>query len=293
MVTTETDVPVGGEGGLHVDVVRGTGEGRRCAIVFLHGGGWRALSKEVMHVYANPMAELGFVGIPAQYRLLHEAPWPAQIRDVKTVIGWVRANAERLDIEPDRVVLWGASAGGHLALLAAGTPGDPFNDGEGDRAGDRDHRSDHATDQVAAVVALFPPTGFHHGQPTERHLASGARLLGQDHDADTAHRASPISHVGPDHPPTLLLHGTDDQVVSHRHSVVLYEALSEAGATVDLHLFHGHDHEFVAIPSALRPVVAEAAYFLDRFVIDPEGHRAEAESVSHFARRAAERRRRS
>ncbi|MEZ5375161.1 MAG: alpha/beta hydrolase [Acidimicrobiales bacterium] len=284
MSVVETCVVPSPTGELLVDVFRPTSTGNRCGIIFFHGGGWRALSREVMHVYAQPMAELGFVGLAADYRLLGEAPWPAQIHDVKRFIRWARTNADQLGIDPERIVLWGASAGAHLSLLAAGTPSDAFGDDSND--------PDAASDDVAAVIALFPPTGFHHGEPTERYLASGNTLLGEGYDAPAAHRASPISHVGPDFPPTLLLHGTDDHIVSHRHSEVMFEALREAGASVDLHLFHGHDHEFVAIPSVLRRVAAEAAYFIDRFVIDPEQHRAEAEEFSLFARRAAEERRR-
>ncbi|HEY9218508.1 MAG TPA: prolyl oligopeptidase family serine peptidase, partial [Phenylobacterium sp.] len=100
--------------------------------------------------------------------------------------------------------------------------------------------------------------------------------------------ASPLTYAGERFPPTLLLHGTSDRMVHHSASQAMFEALRSAGASVDLHLFHGHNHGFAAIPSMRERIADEAAYFLDRMLIDPAKHQAEAEGHSIFARRAAE-----
>ena len=94
----------------------------RTAVILLHGGGWRGGNKEMMEVFGPELARHGFVALAAEYRLLGEAPWPAQIEDVKASIRWVRANADQLGIDPNKIALQGFSAGGHLSLLAAGTP---------------------------------------------------------------------------------------------------------------------------------------------------------------------------
>jgi acetyl esterase/lipase len=131
-MSDETDVTFAEAAGieLKLDVVAPRGESLRAAIIYLHGGGWRGGSRETMRPIAKAMADRGFIGLPAQYRLTGQAPWPAQIHDVKAAIRWTRANADRLAIDPGRIVLWGSSAGAHLALLAAGTPDDPAFEGD-------------------------------------------------------------------------------------------------------------------------------------------------------------------
>jgi acetyl esterase/lipase len=92
----------------------------RTAVILLHGGAWRFGSAEAMVPYAEALARHGFVAIAAEYRLLGEAPWPAQLNDVWDAIAWTRARAGELDIDAEKIALQGFSAGGHLALLAAG-----------------------------------------------------------------------------------------------------------------------------------------------------------------------------
>ncbi len=284
-MSVEQDVTfsAAGEMELKLDIYRPKGESKRAAILFFHGGGWRGGTKAGMRGYAEALAEYGFVGIPSQYRLLGQAPFPAQINDVKAAIRWTRANAAKLDIDPDKIALFGASAGAHLTLLAAGTPNDPRFEGDGSNQG--------VSSAVGAAIALFPPTGFYHGAPSDKYLAPATNLLGEGYSAEAAHAASPITYVSENYPPTLFLHGTQDRVVHHAHSIVMHDALRAAKAKADVHLFHGHNHEFVAIPSVKKLVMAEVAYFLDRSMIDPEKYRAEAEEFSMFARRAAEERR--
>src|ERR1700761_7740000 len=90
---------------LKLDIYPAEGEAKRAAILYFHGGGWRGGSREAMRPDARAMAALGYVGLPAQYRLLGEAPYPAQIHDVKAAIRWTRANAARLDIDPERIIV--------------------------------------------------------------------------------------------------------------------------------------------------------------------------------------------
>src|SRR5689334_3050063 len=143
---------------LQLDVYRPEGVSTRTAILFFHGGGWRAGTRAMMGPDARAMAEHGFVGLPAQYRLVGQAPWPAQIDDVKAAIRWTRAHADELGVDPNRIVLWGSSAGAQLALLAAGTPDVREIEGAlGPRA---------VSSHVAAVIAVHPPVSFHLGEPT-------------------------------------------------------------------------------------------------------------------------------
>lgn len=282
-MASEKDITYAQAGGidLKLDIYRPEGASKRAAILYFHGGGWRGGSREGMRNHARAMAEYGYVGLPTQYRLLGQSPFPAQIEDVKTAVRWTRAHAKDLDIDPDRIILWGSSAGAHLSLLAAATPNYAPFEGKG-WEGD--------SSAVAAVIAEHPPVEFHLGEATGRHTTPGANLLGEGATPERAKEASPIAYAREDFPPTLLLHGTYDRVVNHAASEAMLAALRAAKAPVDLHLFHGHNHGFASLPSMRKLLAAEVDYFLDRNVIDPAKYEAETLEFSMFARRAAEER---
>jgi acetyl esterase/lipase len=255
---------------LGIDIFWPPNPAKRCAVIMLHGGGWGAGHRSEMHAYAKLAAQHGFVAIAAEYRLLDEAPWPAQINDVKDVIRWVRNNAEFLQIDPDRIAVQGYSAGGHLALLAAGTAGKscfgvtaPHPEGDA---------------KVNAVLAFFAPADL-----TGERSPPVKRLLADSGD-DAAAEASPIHYIAHGFPPTFLASGTVDQIIPYPASLRLFEALCAAGAKTDLHFYHSHTHEFTALPSMLAPVQAQVALFLDRTLVDPEFYRQENLRLNRFTR---------
>ncbi len=264
-MTDKMDVAVPGTGRreLMVDLYWPRCESLATAVILLHGGGWRMGSRKSMADYARILAAQGFLAVAAEYRLLGEAPWPAQLDDVKDVIRWVQGHAGEYGVDPRKIALEGFSAGGHLALLAAGTnePADP---------------------RVAAVIALFAPAIL------ERTVGPGPNalmmLLGAHCDDRAIESANPIAHVRAGFPPTFLLGGMDDPLVPPAVTLRLFDALVRAESAVDLHLIHGHTHEFSALPSMLEPVQAEVALFLKRSVVDPARYRRENLELNMFAR---------
>jgi len=262
-----------GETKLRLDVLRPVQGSARTAVILLHGDNWRAGDKRDMHLVGRSLADRGFVALPTQYRLTGQAPWPAQIQDVKAAICWTRANADQLEIEPDRIVLYGVSAGGHLALLAAGTPNHPTFDPRGG-----------VSSAVAAVVAIHPPTTLYMSGERPPHASGASALLGKAATLTRARTASPTTYVNKAFPPTLLLHGTRDQVVHHAASQWMFDALSAVDVPADLHLFHGHDHGFAALPSMAPLIEAEVALFLDRTVVAPARHQDEVDRQGLFSR---------
>ncbi|HMO85276.1 MAG TPA: alpha/beta hydrolase, partial [Lacipirellulaceae bacterium] len=187
-------------------------------VVLIHGGAWLAGHKRDALRPAQPLIESGQYAVASiGYRLSGEAQWPAQIHDCKAAIRWLRAHADAHRLDADRIGVWGASAGGHLAAVL-GTSGDVATL-EGDLGPHRDVSS-----RVACVVDYFGPTDF---LQMNRTAIPGARL---DHDSPHApeallvggpiqeHRervatANPITYVTPDDPPFLLVHGTQDELV--------------------------------------------------------------------------------
>lgn len=237
----------------------------RTAVILLHGGAWRFGSPGDMAPYAKILSEQGFTAIAAEYRLLGEAAYPAQLEDVRDIIAWVRARAKDLGIDADKIALEGFSAGAHLALIAAGTA------------------AQHGGSSVAAVISFFaPPRLDRPSPPGMPSIAEG--LLGPAPSPAAVRAASPIHHVGSGFPPTFLLGGMEDFLVPAADTLELFQALVGVRADVDLHLYHGHLHEFALLPSMLGPVQAEVALFLKRSVVDPAGHREENRRLNPFAR---------
>jgi len=139
----------GGDMDLRCDLYRpAPGTEKRMATIHLHGGGFTGGSKDTLTERIQPYAAQGYLAIASQYRLLGPAAWPAMIEDVKTAIRWTRANAASLGIDPARIVIVGYSAGGHLALRAAGTQNRRELEGSGGNAG--------AGTQGCGVCGLLP-----------------------------------------------------------------------------------------------------------------------------------------
>jgi acetyl esterase len=210
-------------------------EGKLPLVVWVHGGGWQNGTKA-----GNPagfLAMEGYVSASLDYRLTDVAPFPAQIEDCKAAIRWLRANAEKYHIDPDRIGVWGASAGGHLVALL-GTAGDQ-------KAWDVGENTDQ-TSRVQAVCDYFGPTDFTRMPGAAATKADGpvAKLLGGpvSEKTEAARAASPVTYVSKDDPPFLICHGTEDKTVAMSQSEQLHEALKEAGVETTLLKVKGAGH---------------------------------------------------
>ncbi len=199
-------------------------------VIWIHGGGWRAGSAQSCPI--TNLAERGFVIASINYRLSHHAVFPAQIQDCRAAVRWLRSNSGKFGIDPERIGVWGASAGGHLAALL------------GTSAAATELQATDATDPascaVQAVCDWFGPTDLlrmnqHAGElGTLNHDAPGSPeslLLGGplQQQQELARLASPLTWIESDAPPFLIVHGEKDPLVSIRQSEVLHEALKKAG----------------------------------------------------------------
>lgn len=249
---------------LKVDLYRpeGSAPSKRTAILLVHGGGWAFGERGMVAPLAIQLAAQGFLAVAVEYRLVPEAPWPAQRDDVVAAARWTAQNAERLGIEPDRVVLLGFSAGGHLAMMAAGAP--------------------EERPQVAAVVALFTPSELTAEAEPSKGRTPAAMLLGPEATEAAAQAASPLPQITADFPPVFLLHGSADWVMHPTTSITMYEKLVSLGVTAELHIVARAHHEFACESGMAGPIAAEIALFLDRVVIDPERWDAASKAENIF-----------
>jgi acetyl esterase/lipase len=241
---------------LHVDIFRpAPSAGVVPGLLFLPGGGWQTANRAPLKErYGIPLAQQGYVCVVGEYRVMDEAPWPAQIHDVKATIRWMRANSERLGIDPAAIVVGGKSAGGHLALLAAGTRGLAAFEGDGGNT--------TMSSEVAAVIGVAPVADLTEFA-SRRNMA---QLFGGHATPEIVKAASPLTYANGDYPPTLLIHGTADDRVPHAMTMQMYQALERAGVPVDLHLYAGQDHFFDQEPQLSAAVAAAMALFMARYV---------------------------
>jgi acetyl esterase/lipase len=200
-------------------------------VALIHGGGWVNGDRLGYASLAIQLARTGeYAAVTVGYRLSGEASWPAQIHDCKAAIRWIRANARALNLDPDKIAVWGSSAGGHLSSLL-GTSGD-VAELEGDLGPYKGVSS-----RVQAVVNLCGPEDFtqalvfnKNGQPVWDDAAVTGLLGGPATERKAeARAASPVTHVTPDDPPFITFHGTADQRVAFRHAEVIHAALQKAG----------------------------------------------------------------
>jgi acetyl esterase/lipase len=229
------------------------GDARRAVVVLVHGGAWRGGDKADLSRFGLSLAERGFACAAVEYRRSDEATFPAQIRDVKAAIRWLRANADRAGVDPDRIGAFGHSAGAHLAVLAALTPDHPdlAPDPSYSSAGDSD-----VSDALSAVVGVAGLYNFEHA-PERDELVS--LLGGSRSEVPAAYDlASPSTHLRGEGrpgesrpsggrrraiPPVLLLHGAEDDVVPSMASELFYDDLDAASASAECVVAEGAGHD--------------------------------------------------
>jgi acetyl esterase/lipase len=230
----------GGKEKLLLDLARPRkGTGPFPATLVLHAGAWIMGSRKSAVPMILELARRGYVAVSASYRLAPGHRYPAQLHDAKCAVRWLRANAARYRIDPERIAVLGYSAGGHLACLLGTTGTQPGLEGTGGHAG---HSS-----KVQLVVAYYPVTDLGRLRKSFPHALVLKPFLGSS-SARACARASPISHADRCSAPTLLIHGTADMLVPLAQSEVFARKLREAGTYVKLHTIEKAGHGFGSGP---------------------------------------------
>ncbi|MGW7433459.1 alpha/beta hydrolase fold domain-containing protein [Streptomyces sp. NPDC054861] len=259
-----------------LDVLVPAGEGPFPAVVWIHGGGWLDGDRRYppptvpADLLRGSVLSAGLALVSVDYRHSLEAPFPAQLHDVKAAIRYVRRFADAFGIDPDRMAVWGESAGGHLAALAGLVgPGSPdaeaLEGAHGVGSGDTGVRAIVDWYGVSDLVALagHPLPGLPPG--TDFPDPYDALLGGTEAERPAlARAASPVTYAdGPTPPPFLLVHGTRDGLVPFSQSEALAKALTAAGGEATLRPVDGADHIFLGCPD-IPGIVAESVAFLAR-----------------------------
>lgn len=220
------------------------------SLIVVHGGSWSGGERSDFPQWNQMFAAEGYTVFDVDYRLA-QPNYLTATGDVKCAVKWVKENAVKFKISPDRIALLGRSAGAHLALLAAYSAGDARLPAS--------YLETSASENVRAVVSIYAPTDllWAYDNPANQRVIDGPATLsrflgGSPHESDEMREryilASPVSHVARNTPPTLLIHGGQDQLVRLENMNLLADKLKQAGAPHKT-LFipyaqHGFDYNF-------------------------------------------------
>jgi len=212
--------------GLYGDLYLPRGDGPFPAVLLIHGGSWAGGSRSHMGGIARRLAGRGFVVFNISYRLAPEHLYPAQIDDCRSAIYWLQDNAASYKIRPDKLGVWGFSAGGHLAALLGTKSLEIDNEGR--------------SLDIRVVVAGSAP----HDLTKYPDSKAVIRFLGTTFEQDPAlfQEASPVLQVSENTPPMFLYHGTWDRLVDLAHTVDMREALLQADVPNELYIVRGLGH---------------------------------------------------
>jgi acetyl esterase/lipase len=205
-------------------------------VIFIHGGGWVRGTKDASVLTVLPYIAMGYSVVNVEYRLADVSLAPAAIEDCRCALRWVVEHAKEYNVDVDRLIVAGASAGGHLALTTGMIP---------TSAGFDRSCQTPAEPRVAAIVNFFGITDIAdlldgpNKKPFPESWPYTVQWLGnQPNRGEVAKASSPLTYVRAGVPPTISIHGDADPLVPYNHSVRLQEALKKAGVA----------HEFITVP---------------------------------------------
>jgi acetyl esterase/lipase len=223
--TEEQDKP-------HLEIFGASGPGVHTAVIVCPGGGYTHLAYEKEGTRIAEWLNLrGITAFVLTYRLSPRYHYPEPILDGYRSVRWVRSHAQEFNIAPDRIGVWGFSAGGHLV----GMLGTHFDDGNSQATDPIDRVGDRPDFVISSYGALTLQPGV--AKPTALSTLIGAPVTPQLLD-----ELSPDKHVTARTPPYFLYATTPDQAVPVLSSVVFYTALVRAGVPAELHIFQDGPH---------------------------------------------------
>lgn len=232
-------------------------------VVFVHGGGWEEGSKDDVGVLVSLIKGKPLAGASINYRLTDQATWPAQIHDCKAAVRWLRGHAKDYNLDPNKIAVFGISAGGHLVSMLGVSGG--VKELEGDLGKNLDQSS-----RVTCVLDFCGPANFltFSGEGTIVNVDDPktglSKLLGGTvkEKPEVARSASPISYITSDDAPFLIIHGDKDNIVRYTQAIEFDAALKKADIPATLVTGTDGGHVFFSLA-----LLKRMRAFLDRHLL--------------------------
>ncbi|MES2788415.1 MAG: alpha/beta hydrolase [Planctomycetota bacterium] len=219
---------------LHLALPKGGGA-KRPVLIFIHGGGWTGGSRDDLSNQIQFAAKQGYVAVSVGYRFAPENPFPAQVEDVKCSVRWLRAHADELQLDGNKLGAIGFSAGAHLAMLLGVMDKADGLEGSGGWA--------DQSSKVQAVVGYFGPTNLQADlPPLSRGIVKHFIGFDQAEKPELYKQASPITYVNKGDAPMLLYQGTEDVLVPYDQAWFMAQALTKAKVPGRVELLLGVNH---------------------------------------------------
>ncbi len=261
------DVVYGHKDGMALtfDVLKPKTKANGAAVIFMVSGGWISAYSppQLTATRFNDLLEKGFTLIAVRHGSSPKYLIPEIVSDVRRAVRYIRHNAKQWGIDPNRLGVFGGSAGGHLSLVL-GTASD-----NGDPNAKEDFMKE--SNRVASVVAYFPPVDLRplaRGLNPTRTGGTLDRFPALNFEKEKAPDYSPIVHVSPDDPPTLLIHGDKDDLVPINNSKIIHEAFQKNNVKSEFIIIEGAGHGFRG-EDAKRATAAMVSWFEQTLLKEP------------------------
>lgn len=228
-------------------------------ILLIHGGGWRSGDRSNHHEMAAILASRGYVVLTPAYRLSTHALYPAAVTDLKTAIKYMRANAEALNIDPNKISAVGFSAGGQLAALMGSTSDEKFFESETEYSA--------ISAKINAVVDIDGILAFIHPESGEgddtKNTSAATHWFGYSKTENPTlwQQASALNHVSAGDPPILFLNSSQSRMHAGREDMIL--KMNALGIHSEVYTFNGAPHSFCMLNKWFLPTVNRIDAFLD------------------------------
>ena len=224
------------ESRLQMDIFLPATQGKSPAVIFAPGGWWLTAPKAAGIQICYQLAQAGFVAASIEYRTIGTVNYVESIGDVKAAIRYLRANADKFNIDKDKIAVIGMSAGGWLASMVSEVQAvvDIFGPTDLTKIA-----ADFSKDKQKLYYSPgAPPSLIANGVPCYKGNRGGSIL----DTPETAKDSNPINHIGKNTPPFLIMHGNADTTVSPSQSKIFYDALIKNGVDVDYYVVNGGEH---------------------------------------------------
>ena len=238
---------------LHLDAFYKNENTKLPAVILIHGGGWKSGNKSQMQIMAQAIASKGYSCFAIEYRLSPEAKYPAAILDVKSAIKFIKSNAEKFNVDPNRIAVLGCSSGGQMAALIGTT-------NENSAFEDKDDWSQNA--KVQAIINMDGILAFKHPESQEGKAA--CLWLGGTYEEkpETWQQASALTHTDKNTPPILFINS--DMIRFHAGRDNMIEILDKNGIYNEVQTIKNSPHSFWFFNPWFDEMINYTTQFLDK-----------------------------